>query len=74
MPLTRYFDAFKSGKDSLEASYFLSAAITSYNKVLELNPSNLNAKTDLGILYCKEQETHERYYAASRSGNRRPET
>ncbi|MBK7388763.1 MAG: tetratricopeptide repeat protein [Bacteroidia bacterium] len=49
----RYFDAFKSGKDSLEASYFLSAAITSYNKVLEINPSNLNAKTDLGILYAE---------------------
>jgi tetratricopeptide (TPR) repeat protein len=49
----RYFDAFKAGKDSSEASYFVAKAIESYNKVLELNPENLNAKTDLGILYAE---------------------
>lgn len=49
----RYFDAFKSGKDSLEVSYFADKAIKSYSKVLEINPSNLDAKTDLGILFTE---------------------
>ncbi|MBL0341449.1 MAG: hypothetical protein IPP71_11200 [Bacteroidetes bacterium] len=49
----RYFDAFKVGKDSLEVSYFVQKAITGYSKVLEINPTNLDAKTDLGILYTE---------------------
>ncbi len=49
----RNFDAFKVAKDSAEASYFVSKAVSSYSKVLELNPKNLNAKTDLGILYAE---------------------
>ncbi|MDQ3049977.1 MAG: tetratricopeptide repeat protein [Bacteroidota bacterium] len=49
----RYFDAFKAAKDSTEASFFVARAVSSYTKVLELNPKNLNAKTDLGILYAE---------------------
>ncbi len=49
----RYFDAFKAARDSMEQAYFVSEAISSYKKVLELNPSNLNAKTDLGVLYAE---------------------
>jgi tetratricopeptide (TPR) repeat protein len=49
----RYFDAFKAAKDSAESSWFVSKAIEAYGKVLEINPSNLNAKTDLGILYAE---------------------
>jgi len=49
----RYFDAFKSSHDSAESAYFSSKAINSYSKVLEINPNNLNAKTDLGALYAE---------------------
>ncbi len=49
----RYFDAFKSAKDSSESEFFVGKAILSYTKVLELNPQNLNAKTDLGVLYTE---------------------
>lgn len=49
----RYFDAFKAGSDSAEAAWFSGKAIESYTKVLELNPGNLNAKTDLGALYAE---------------------
>ncbi|HMT28256.1 MAG TPA: tetratricopeptide repeat protein [Bacteroidia bacterium] len=49
----RYFDAYKNGKDSLETAYFVSKAITGYSKVLEINPQNLDAKTDLGVLYTE---------------------
>jgi tetratricopeptide (TPR) repeat protein len=49
----RYFDAFKASKDSIESSYFVQQAIRSYTNVTTLNPSNLDAKTDLGILYAE---------------------
>jgi tetratricopeptide (TPR) repeat protein len=49
----RYFDAFKAGKDSAEAAWFSGKAIATYSKVLEINPKNLNAKTDLGSLYAE---------------------
>jgi len=49
----RYFDAFKAANDSAESAWFVSKAIEAYGKVLEINPSNLNAKTDLGILYAE---------------------
>ncbi len=49
----RFFDAFKTAADSSESAWFVSKAIESYDKVLEINPSNLNAKTDLGILYAE---------------------
>jgi len=49
----RYFDAYKAAKDSAEMSWFVQEAISSYSKVLEINPGNLDAKTDLGILYAE---------------------
>ncbi len=49
----RYFDATKAATDSLESVWFVSQAMEAYNKVLEINPKNLNAKTDLGILYAE---------------------
>jgi tetratricopeptide (TPR) repeat protein len=49
----RFFDAFKAASDSTESSWFVSKAIESYDQVLKINPSNLNAKTDLGILYAE---------------------
>lgn len=49
----RYFDAFKASGDSAEVAYFTAAAIKSYSKVLEINPSNLDAKMDLGVVYAE---------------------
>ncbi len=49
----RYFDAFKGSTDSLMRSMMVQKAITTYQKVLELNPGNLNAKTDLGLCYAE---------------------
>jgi tetratricopeptide (TPR) repeat protein len=49
----RYFDAFKSSQDSLQAAFFVEKAITAYEKVIALNPKNLNAKSDLGVLYAE---------------------
>lgn len=49
----RYFDAFKlSGDSSLRAS-MVQKAIDSYKQVLQLNPENLDAKTDLGVCYAE---------------------
>ena len=47
----RYFDGFKSSTDSIEFKALADKAILCYSKVLELNPNNLDAKTDLGICY-----------------------
>src|SRR5688572_29531153 len=49
----RYFDAYKLSRDSAEADFFLDKAIRNYTRVIELNPRNLDAKTDLGILYAE---------------------
>lgn len=49
----RYFDAFKSTDDSLIRAAMVQKAIASYQKVIDMNPSNLNAKTDLGICYAE---------------------
>lgn len=49
----RYFDAFKMADDSLLRGQLAQKAIDSYSKVLELNPANLNAKTDLGVCYAE---------------------
>ncbi len=49
----RYFDAFKGTDDSIMRSMMVEKAIASYQKVLELNPANLNAKTDLGVCYAE---------------------
>ena len=48
----RYFDAFRMAGDSSLKSLFVTKAIACYEKVLELNPKNLNAKTDLGACYA----------------------
>lgn len=49
----RYFDAFRDQSDSAAVSYFTSKAIECYSKVLEINPGNLKAKTDLGVVYAE---------------------
>lgn len=49
----RYFDAYKAANDSSEAGFFVEKAISSYTEVIALNPKNLNAKTDLGVLYTE---------------------
>lgn len=49
----RYFDSFKQATDSSVAKGMQLKAIDSYNKVVELNPENLDAKVDLGVLYTE---------------------
>ena len=48
----RYFDAFRMAGDTSLRSQLVAKAIGSYAKVLEFNPENLNAKTDLGACYA----------------------
>lgn len=50
----RYYDAFRLMNDSVFRKMYVDKAISSYTKVLEINPDNLNAKTDLGICYAEE--------------------
>ncbi len=49
----RYFDGFKSATDSIGMPAMVDKAIFCYSKVLELNPKNLDAKTDLGVCYAE---------------------
>jgi tetratricopeptide (TPR) repeat protein len=49
----RYFDAFKSTEDSVFKNMMVTKAMANYQLVLDLNPSNLNAKTDLGVCYAE---------------------
>lgn len=49
----RYFDAFKSADDSIFRADMVQKAIDCYKKVIELNPANLDAKTDLGVCYAE---------------------
>ena len=49
----RYFDGFKAATDSNLKKLLVEKAITNYSKVLEINPDNLNAKTDLGTCYVE---------------------
>lgn len=49
----RFFDAYKQAIDSTTRGVMVDKAIRNYSKVLELNPKNLDAKTDLGILYAE---------------------
>ncbi|MEO8151384.1 MAG: tetratricopeptide repeat protein [Bacteroidia bacterium] len=49
----RYFDAFKLTDDSALKSEMVNKAIVSYEKVISLNPKNLDAKTDLGVCYAE---------------------
>ncbi|MFN8154834.1 MAG: tetratricopeptide repeat protein [Bacteroidia bacterium] len=48
----RYFDAFRAVNDTAVRSELVQKSIASYKKVLEINPKNLNAKTDLGACYA----------------------
>jgi len=49
----RYFDAFQAAQDSVERQKMVESAIKSYEKVTQINPKNLDAKTDLGICYVE---------------------
>ena len=49
----RYFDAFQTTADSADREELVHHAIDAYKKVLAKNPSNLDAKTDLGICYAE---------------------
>ncbi len=49
----RYFDSFKLAQDSGLRSMMVEKAISNYQKVLEINPNNLDAKTDLGACYAE---------------------
>jgi tetratricopeptide (TPR) repeat protein len=49
----RYFDAYKQAVDSTMRVAMVEAAIRNYKTVLEQNPDNENAKTDLGVLYAE---------------------
>jgi len=49
----RYFDSFKLAQDSGLKDLFVAKAISNYTKVLDLNPNNLDAKTDLGACYAE---------------------
>jgi tetratricopeptide (TPR) repeat protein len=49
----RYFDGFKAATDSSLQHMLVERAIANYEKVLQINPDNLNAKTDLGTCYVE---------------------
>lgn len=49
----RYYDGFKAAADSSLRDILVQKAIANYSKVLELNPENVNAKTDLGTCYVE---------------------
>jgi tetratricopeptide (TPR) repeat protein len=49
----RYFDAFQSTEDSVEKRRMVDKATAAYEKVIQINPKNLDAKTDLGICYVE---------------------
>jgi tetratricopeptide (TPR) repeat protein len=53
----RYFDAFRISGDSILRHMFVDKAISSYKKVIEINPDNLDAKTDLGLCYADGTST-----------------
>ena len=48
----RYFDAFRIAEDSMMKDILVQKAINAYERVLSINPANLNAKTDLGACYA----------------------
>jgi tetratricopeptide (TPR) repeat protein len=49
----RYFDAFHSTDDSIVRTVLVQKAIACYEKALQINPKNLDIKTDLGISYVE---------------------
>jgi tetratricopeptide (TPR) repeat protein len=52
----RYFDAIRQAVDTNVRSLLVQKAIEAYNQVITLNPHNLNARTDLGILYAENSD------------------
>ncbi len=52
----RYFDAFKMVRDSSVRADLIDKAISCYTKVIEINPKNLDAKTDLGVCYTESPQ------------------
>lgn len=49
----RYFDAFKAAGDTGMRAVMINHAIENYKMVVKLNPGNLDAKCDLGVLYTE---------------------
>ncbi len=49
----RFFDASRMVTDSTLRSKLVAKTISAYNHVLEFNPENLDAKTDLGACYAE---------------------
>lgn len=49
----RYFDAYKMAESETERTAMVQSSIRNYTTVLKMNPSNLNAQCDLGILYAE---------------------
>ncbi len=52
----RYFDAIRQAVDTNVRSLLIQKAIDAYTRVITLNPQNLNARTDLGILYAENSD------------------
>ena len=49
----RYFDAFQATPDSTIRNLMVNKAINCYEKIIKLNPDNLDAKTDLGLCFAE---------------------
>lgn len=49
----KYYEAQKVASDSTYFNYFVEKSIHCFNKVLELSPNNLNAKSDLAVTYIE---------------------
>jgi tetratricopeptide (TPR) repeat protein len=49
----RYFDSFKIAQDSSLRTLLVEKAIANYQRVLTMNPNNLDAKTDLGACFVE---------------------
>lgn len=52
----RYFDAFKMAQDSSLRVSLVEKATICYTWVIEINPKNLDAKTDLGVCYTESPQ------------------
>lgn len=49
----RYLAALRTQQDSITGAWLLDQAIHSYEKVIEINPENINAKMDLALCYAE---------------------
>jgi len=52
----RYLAALRTQNDSLTGAWLLEQAIYCYNKVVKLNPGNVDAKMDLALCYAESSE------------------